>query len=298
MEKHLISVVMPTYNCEKYIHEAIDSILNQTYKNFEFIIVDGHSNDGTEIILEDYKQKDQRVKIIYDNGKGIGAALRLGCENANGDYIARMDSDDISLPQRLENEMKVMLSDDNNILVSCASIYIDGSGNNIGYGFPYTSRRMLKRNVTSILHPGVLMRKDAYVKAGGYQSLLRAEDFLLWSRMIKYGKFSIVKYPLVKYRLLPNSLTNSMSDFFNDNFPKVYRSCIDKEKISFDDIQEINAFIKRETMTGIVVERNPIRKSENKLFEFLRLLLPELWVFSILLSVKNWYGYFFHKSIY
>ena len=85
MEQPLISVVMPTYNCKKYVSQAIDSILNQTYRNFEFIIVDGHSTDGTELILNDYSLKDERVKVIKDDKKGIGAALRLGCGMAKGD---------------------------------------------------------------------------------------------------------------------------------------------------------------------------------------------------------------------
>ena len=92
MEQPLISVVMPTYNCEKYIHEAIDSILNQTYKNFEFIIVDGHSTDGTAKLLEQYAQRDKRIIVVPDEGKGIGAALKLGCSLAQGKYIARISS--------------------------------------------------------------------------------------------------------------------------------------------------------------------------------------------------------------
>lgn len=144
MEQPLISVVMPTYNCKKYVSQAIDSILNQTYQNFEFIIVDGHSTDGTELILNDYSLKDKRVKIIKDERKGIGAALKLGCSMAKGDYIARMDSDDIALPQRFEKEIEILRKNKELVLVSSSAIYIDERGDFMGYSFPYTSCSNIK----------------------------------------------------------------------------------------------------------------------------------------------------------
>lgn len=292
MEKQpLISVVMPTYNCVQYIRESVDSILAQTYKNFEFIIVDGHSTDGTEKILEDYSNKDDRIIILHDNKEGIGAAIKLGCEKAKGEYIARMDSDDISLPQRLSVEIKNLLSaSENTILISCSAIYIDKNGNFLGYSFPYTLQCLLRTNVQSVLHPGVLMKKDAYLKVGGYPPLVRTEDYFLWSRMIKLGRLKILQYPLIKYRISPETLTNSMSDYFNSNFRSYYKQFIFKEAVTDHDYAAINKYIKAEIIKSNTFSRYPVRHFENRIFNILNCLFSEYIAFKSVFMFKNIYG--------
>jgi len=105
----LVSVVMPAYNREKYIEESIKSILNQTYNNFEFIIVDDGSTDDTEKIINTYKDKDNRIVYIKnEKNMGISKTRNRGMDEAKGKYIAIMDSDDISLPERLEKQVKYM----------------------------------------------------------------------------------------------------------------------------------------------------------------------------------------------
>ena len=185
----LVSVIMPSYNSKKYIKKAIDSVLEQTYSNFELIIVDGNSTDGTLDILDEYKKQDRRIKVIQDEGRGIGAALQLGCQIASGKFIARMDSDDIAINTRFEKQLKIFHSIPNLILVASPVIYINEDDSIVGYSFPYTNKRIIQEKVYLIAHPTVMMKKDAYVKAGGYQPLLRAEDYFLWNRMRLMGEF-------------------------------------------------------------------------------------------------------------
>lgn len=102
----VVSVLMPTYNAEKYLKEAIDSILNQTFTDFEFLIIDDNSKDKTKKIIGKYN--DKRIKLIKGPQKGLAAALNCGIKKAQGKYIARMDADDISLPARFEKQVNYL----------------------------------------------------------------------------------------------------------------------------------------------------------------------------------------------
>lgn len=103
--KPFISVLMPVYNCENYIREAVESILNQTYANFEFIIIDDASTDQTVAIIQSYK--DKRIHLVVKpKNSGLTNSLNYGLTIAKGKYIARMDGDDISLPNRFQNKLK------------------------------------------------------------------------------------------------------------------------------------------------------------------------------------------------
>lgn len=298
MKQPLISVVMPTYNGRQYIEMAIDSILSQTYQNFEFIIVDGHSTDGTAELLEKYTQKDRRIIVIPDEKKGIGAALRLGCSLAKGQYIARMDADDIALPQRLEQELDYLRNHNRVVLVSCSAIYIDEYGQELGYSFPYTWQYWLRRHVRSVLHPGVLMCKDAYLKAGEYPCLKRVEDNLLWKRMKKTGLVHIIEYPLMKYRVVSDSLTNSMDSSFWMDFEIYIQHFVEKEILTTSDYEQINAFIDKYIMRdNLIPVRNNINLIELKLLTLLRKIFSDLVSFKIIFLLKNIYGLFKIKKL-
>ena len=210
----LVSVVMSGYNGEKYIKETIDSILNQTYTNFEFIIWDDGSTDGSRAIIESFK--DDRIRYFYHENTGLGMALRLACKQAKGKYIARMDADDISLPERFEREVRYLESHPECVLVSSAVEYIDDNGVVIGRSFPCTLDCVLRGSIgksNMIVHPMVLLRRDAYQKTDGYSGVYYYEDRLLWSRLAKYGKFHNIPTPLGQYRLLKQSLSRSENHY-------------------------------------------------------------------------------------
>ncbi len=288
-----MSVVMPSFNSERHIAESIQSVIDQTFTNWEFIIVDGHSTDKTIEIIQSFMAKDSRIKLIFDEGKGIGPALNMGCEAAQGKYIARMDTDDISLPERLEKEVAYLEKNVNTVLVTCTAQYINDNGETLGYMFPYTSQSHLKKNITSVLHPGVVMRKDVFEKSGGYPPIKRAEDLFLWYRMIKYGKLKVLQYPFVRYRLSEDALSNTMSDTFNKEVSSKWKKYAESERLSEKQLDEINQFIK-ENISPVPNRVYPVRNMENKLFDVFNRLLPEQIAFKMVFVFKNLYGYLSH----
>ena len=294
----LVSVIMPSYNSKKYIKKAIDSVLEQTYSNFELIIVDGNSTDGTLDILDEYKKLDRRIKVIQDEGRGIGAALQLGCQIASGKFIARMDSDDIAINTRFEKQLKIFHSIPNLILVASPVIYINEDDSIVGYSFPYTNKRIIQEKVYLIAHPTVMMKKDAYVKAGGYQPLLRAEDYFLWNRMRLMGEFYIFKEPLIKYRLLQDSLSHTLDDNFNKKLGRKLESYFIKPIISEIDIIEINDFISTNLPKNRIISHMS-SKRKIRLFSFLKIIfkfLPlNIFVVKFVISIKNVFGFLYVK---
>ena len=294
----LVSVIMPSYNSKKYIKKAIDSVLEQTYSNFELIIVDGNSTDGTLDILDEYKKQDRRIKVIQDEGRGIGAALQLGCQIASGKFIARMDSDDIAINTRFEKQLKIFHSIPNLILVASPVIYINEDDSIVGYSFPYTNKRIIQEKVYLIAHSTVMMKKDAYVKAGGYQPLLRAEDYFLWNRMRLMGEFYIFKEPLIKYRLLQDSLSHTLDDNFNKKLGRKLESYFIKPIISEIDIIEINDFISTNLPKNRIISHMS-SKRKIRLFSFLKIIfkfLPlNIFVVKFVISIKNVFGFLYVK---
>ena len=294
----LVSVIMPSYNSKKYIKKAIDSVLEQTYSNFELIIVDGNSTDGTLDILDEYKKQDRRIKVIQDEGRGIGAALQLGCQIASGKFIARMDSDDIAINTRFEKQLKIFHSIPNLILVASPVIYINEDDSIVGYSFPYTNKRIIQEKVYLIAHPTVMMKKDAYVKAGGYQPLLRAEDYFLWNRIRLMGEFYIFKEPLIKYRLLQDSLSHTLDDNFNKKLGRKLESYFIKPIISEIDIIEINDFISTNLPKNRIISHMS-SKRKIRLFSFLKIIfkfLPlNIFVVKFVISIKNVFGFLYVK---
>lgn len=207
MEKYpLISVVLCTYNDEKYIADTIQSVLDQTFRDFEFIIWNDGSTDRTESIIKSFN--DERILYYYHENTGLGTALRLACEKAKGKYIARIDGDDICLPYRFEKEVDFLEKRPCYVLVSSSVIYISKEGKVLGRSFPWTWHRCQKRRF-SIVHPAAMYRREAYDSTCGYLNLKACEDRLLWVSLIEKGKFRVIEEPLIKYRLLDTSLSHA-----------------------------------------------------------------------------------------
>lgn len=207
----VISVVMSVYNAEKYLDEAIESILNQTHKDFEFIIINDGSIDKSLEIIEKYKQQDERIVLISRENKGLIASLNEGIEKARGKYIARMDADDISLPKRFEEQLKIMENDKE--IVVCGS-WINVFGENrkekISKYFQYD--KQIKANLIMsccFAHPSVMMRRDAFVDNNIWydENFKNAEDYHLWTQLAKVGKFYNTPKVFLNYRFLETSMT-------------------------------------------------------------------------------------------
>lgn len=195
-----ISVVMPAYNAEKYVADAIESILNQTFTDFEFIIIDDRSTDNTWEIIKGYK--DKRIKA-FRNEKNVGftKSIKKGIAKSKGDVIARMDADDISMPSRFEKQIKVL--ENGYDVVGSHLLSIDEKGRKI-------KLRKYKKNINEVIkiesplgHPSTMYSKKSYESVGGYdESLNPADDYDLWLRLhLKGFKITNVTKPLLKYRL-------------------------------------------------------------------------------------------------
>lgn len=159
-----ISVVMSVYNGEKYLRESIESILNQTFSDFEFIVANDGSTDNTPQILEEYKNRDSRIKIIQQENIGLTKSLNKAINLANGEYIARQDVDDLSLPERLERQMKLFREKSNIDLIASWYYIIDGEGKvNLERKLPDSKRvKKLLPFENLICHTSVMFKKSKF----------------------------------------------------------------------------------------------------------------------------------------
>lgn len=195
---------MSVYNGMPFLPEAVKSILNQTYRNFEFIIVNDASTDESFKYLKSLK--DRRIKLI-ENPKNLGlaASLNRGLKQAKGNYIARMDADDISLPQRFEKQMEFLLKNPSVDLCGTWAHLIDENEKTIGERKFYTSDNMIKKALailSPIIHPTMLARKEFFKKLDGYNEKFDyAEDYELLMRAKNHFKFANLPMILFKWRL-------------------------------------------------------------------------------------------------
>jgi glycosyltransferase involved in cell wall biosynthesis len=210
-----VSVIIPTYNQGQFIDKAIESVLKQSYQDFEIIVINDGSTDNTEEIVRGFK--DKRVKYIkkYKKSRGVSVARNVGIKMARGKYIALLDSDDEWLPEKLGKQVKVFKSEFPEVGVVCSWSYnIDEKGNYISKrclpkkdGYIYED--LLSTNPISV--PTVLIKKECFNRVGLFDDLLNAqEDWDMWIRIAKYYRFALIKVPLVKYRLHPNQISKNL----------------------------------------------------------------------------------------
>lgn len=205
---------MPVYNAERYLAEAIQSILDQSYTNFEFLIInDGSTDQSTEIIKKIGKRDVRIILLQQPTNSGIIKALNLGLQRAKGKYIARMDADDKSLPGRLLKQVKYMESHPEIGILGCAVQYIDREGNLLGTPAIIHDNLSIRWDIlfkSPFFHPTVMIRKGILDKYNlQYDALAHyAEDYDLWTRILLKTKGAILKDILLNYRLHPSSVTH------------------------------------------------------------------------------------------
>ena len=222
MKNPMVSVLLSVYNGEKYLDEAIESILNQTYQDFEFIIINDGSTDKSLEIIEKYKKEDNRIVVISRENKGLIYSLNEGISQAKGKYIARMDADDISLATRFEEQVKFM---EKNLDIGICGTAVIGFGEGIKENTwkLSTADKTIKTGLlfsSCFAHPTVMIRRKLILEKKLYydKRILHAEDFELWTRMAIYTKFANLKIPLLKYRVLNNSITREANKDENKRY--------------------------------------------------------------------------------
>jgi len=209
-----VSVLLPAYNAEKTVAESIESILNQTYPHFELLLINDGSTDGTLDIMRNYEKADARARIISHENMGKGESLNHAISVAQHDWIALMDADDISLPNRLERQLSFLKQNPDVRAASCLGFYIDENSRILGKTYhDLTTRAAFEHYLESgeaigLLNPGAIMYKPAFLSVGGYRRIWPAEDIDLWNRLAESGYLILVQPEyLVKYRIHGSSAT-------------------------------------------------------------------------------------------
>ncbi|CAN1209207.1 Glycosyl transferase family 2 [Tumidithrix helvetica PCC 7403] len=219
----MISVVMPAYNASKFIDEAIKSILNQTLGDFELIIVDDGSTDNTVDIVKHYLKLDRRIRLIQNNHKGISHALNTGLKEAKYDWIARIDADDIALPERFEKQIKAANANPKVLVWGTYAYHISSTGKvlSLQQQGPISEEefhRILNDGmIPFVIQPTVLLKKEILLKVGEYDERFTfAQDLDLLSRISDHGSILAIPEPLLLYRVHLQSV--SMQKFFLQQF--------------------------------------------------------------------------------
>ena len=201
-----VSVLMTVYNGRKYVREAIESVLSQSYRDFEFVIIDDGSTDDSRYIVWEYSTQDKRIRTFTRPNKGLTRSLNEGLISVRGKYLARMDADDVCLPTRFEKQVKFLDENPDHVLVGCRCTLIDPGG------FPICEKRDivftheeidagLMRMSWPVVHPAVMMRTDAIRKVGGYDERYRTnQDHDLFLRLAEVGKLANLDEILLLYR--------------------------------------------------------------------------------------------------
>ena len=200
-----VSVVMSVYNGEAFLPEAIESILGQTLREFEFLVIDDGSKDGTAEILGGYASRDRRVRVVRHENKGRVTSLNVGIGLATGKYIARMDADDVAMPYRLAEQIEFMERHPEVGLLGGAVELISVTGQVVKTARPPLDDSAIKSlmlRYNPMFHPTVVMRKDVALAAGGYRkALLDADDYDLWLRMSERSRLANLGKTMVQYRI-------------------------------------------------------------------------------------------------
>lgn len=205
-----VSVVMSVYNGERFLDEAVDSILGQSFEDFEFIIIDDGSTDSTGPLLDSYRKRDPRVRVFHQENRGLVASLNRGCEAARGKYIARMDADDIAAKDRLSWQLKFMEGHPKVGVVGGAIEFIDITGKSLRTSVNPAEDRDLRMALPDcpFWHPTVFMRKEIITLLGGYRKIVTdAEDHDLWLRVAEHYQLANLEKVVLKYRLHPYQVT-------------------------------------------------------------------------------------------
>jgi glycosyltransferase involved in cell wall biosynthesis len=277
-----ISVLMPVYNGEDYLKEAIDSILNQTLPDFEFIIVNDGSTDRTDDIVKTYR--DPRIRFV-ENEKNMGLirSLNKGLELAEGAYIARMDSDDISLPERLSIQASFLDTHPEVGVCGTWAKIIDEKGNVTGALKPLSGDavRKLFWRPSSVLHPTCMIRAKLLKDHRYSLDYPHAEDYELWLRLYSKTDFYNLDRFLLLYRVHPAGIGRTQRELQLSSSYKAFSAFMANDKISYEEYL---------SLIPVEARINPIRRAyswwlasartefDAKLFLIDNLIYTKLWL--------------------
>jgi glycosyltransferase involved in cell wall biosynthesis len=277
----LISVIIPTYNHGQFIEEAVESVLAQTYKNFEVIVVDDGSTDNTREILKKY---ERGITYIFQNNKGVSSARNHGLSIAKGEVIAFLDSDDVWLPEKLSSQLKIMQGEHSIGLVGCGSYVMDYLGNVEREWVPkhYKSQEefLQQLSIRNILHnPScMLVKKECFNRAGFFNECLQfGEDWDMWLRIAKHYKVDFAERPLMKFRKHGFSKSYKRVKIIESNITKIIR----------DNLSQDQERIKRKAYSLMYIDLANLCLSENRKFSSTIYALRALWSYPVKISTDD-----------
>lgn len=200
-----ITVLMSVYNGEQWLQEAIESVLNQTFRDFEFIIVDDGSTDNSAVIINRMRVLDSRIVTVSKQNTGLSDSLNYGIQKARGEWIARIDADDVCEPRRLEKQFQFAQLNPKLVYIGTGLSIINEVGEKLAtHSYP-TQHAQLLRNLTKArkfpAHSSAFFRTKAVRSLGGYRTRIkRAEDWDLWLRLSEVGEMAALCESLIKLR--------------------------------------------------------------------------------------------------
>ncbi|WP_457571129.1 glycosyltransferase family 2 protein [Desulfovulcanus sp.] len=226
-KKIRISVILPVYNCEKYLRYAIESILGQTFGDFELLLLDDGSTDRSSRIANEYASKDARIRYFYHQNIGLTKTLNIGLSLSRGDYISRQDADDLSHPNRLEKQVKYLCEHPDVSLVGSSMYQINEKGEKMGsYIYPACHDelvRWMKKGRNPFPHTSIMFRKDVVKnKIGGYRDIFKkSQDVDLYLRVCEKFNIASIQDNLVYVRVHPESISRD-SKFYESRMYALY----------------------------------------------------------------------------
>lgn len=209
----LVSVLLPVYNGEPYLRGAIESILNQTYPNFELIILNDGSQDDSERIIASFADHPH-IRVFFHPNRGLPATLNRGIELARGELIARMDQDDLAASERLSKQVEYLTSNTNVAVLGTSYRVIDSNGQVLGIRYQLCDPHQVRRQMFTgnpFCHGTVMFRKSTVVSVGCYNPVARIEDYDLWSRVFTSGSGEMANLKDVLYDYRVNVSTSMVA---------------------------------------------------------------------------------------
>ena len=200
-------------DAQRFVAQAVESILGQTLRELELVVVDDASSDGSPDILADFARRDARIRVFRsDTRLGLAAASNLAGERARAPLVARLDSDDIAAPDRLERQAKYLAEHERVAVVGGAAVVIDDAGNSYHLLRPPVDDAAIRAELlrhNCIIHPAVMLRREAVRSAGGYRARFAlSDDYDLWLRLAERHRLANLPDVLVRYRVHPEQVSH------------------------------------------------------------------------------------------
>ena len=277
--KPKVTVLMSCYNGQRWVGDAIESVLSQTYENFEFFIIDDGSKDGTLEIINGYAKKDSRITVFAKSNTGLSNSLNIGILKANGQWIARLDQDDLCEPRRLELQLEYVESHPDVILLGTDFIEINENDKVLkSHTYPSKHQRLvhnLLRCKRFFPHSSAFYRTEIARETGGYRQQVRhSEDHDLWLRISEYGQLACLNIPLIRFRTHSSQATleeGGRIAMINSRAAKVCfllrkSGCFDPLETDPDKRAEFTSWLEKRLSEEGVFERKEVWSSARNTF--------------------------------